>query len=312
MIRVLPLLALVIACDPPTDTGPVDDTAPVSTRTTPPDSYIPDDPARMVAIGDVHGDLEATREALRMAGAIDEADSWIGGELVVVQTGDQLDRGPDDRAVLDLFEALADQAFEAGGAVYALWGNHEVMNVELDLRYIHDDAWAHFDDVEYDPEDSELAGYTEDQRGRVAAFRPGGPYANILAGRNGAMVVGSTAFVHGGLLPDHAEYGIETFNAEVQGWMRGETSETGLILESESPVWARTYSDDPGIMECAQLDEALATLGAERMVVGHTIQDEINPACDGKIWRIDVGMSEHYGGSPAVLEITPDGFSVID
>jgi len=312
MIRVLPLLTLVIACDPPADTGPVDDTALVSTRAAPPDTFIPDAPARMVAIGDVHGDLEATREALRLAGAIDDADTWIGGDLVVMQTGDQIDRGPDDRAVLDLFEALADQAFEAGGAVYSLWGNHEVMNVELDLRYIHDDGWAAFDDIEYDPEDSEIAGYTEDQRGRVAALRPGGPYASILAGRNGAMVVGSTAFVHGGILPDHATYGIETFNAEVQGWMRGETSETGLILESESPVWARTYSDDPGIMECAQLEEALATLSADRMVVGHTIQDEINPACDGKIWRIDVGMSEHYGGSPAVLEITPDGFSVID
>ncbi len=312
MNRVLPLLALVFACDPAADTGPVDDTAPAATRAAPPDTFIPAAPARIVAIGDVHGDLEATREALRLAGAIDETDTWIGGDLVVMQTGDQIDRGPDDRAVLDLFEALADQAFEAGGALYSLWGNHEVMNVELDLRYIHDDAWAPFDDLEYDPEDSEIASYSEDMRGRVAAFRPGGPYAAILAGRNGAMVVGGTAFVHGGILPDHATYGIETFNAEVQSWMRGETAESGLILESESPVWARTYSDEPGIIECAQLDEALATLGADRMVVGHTIQDEINPGCDGKVWRIDVGMSDHYGGSPAVLEITPDGFSVID
>ncbi len=266
----------------------------------------------MVALGDVHGDLEATRAALQLAGAIDETDTWIGGELVVVQTGDQIDRGPDDRAILDLFEVLADQAHEAGGAVYALWGNHEVMNVELDLRYIHDDAWAPFDDIEYDPEDPELAGYDEDQRGRIAAFRPGGPYAAMLAGRNGAMVVGGTAFVHGGVLPDHAKYGIETFNAEVQTWMRGESEQTGLILASESPIWTRAYGEDPGTLECAQLNSALDTLGAERMVVGHCVQDEINPACDGKVWRIDVGMSDYYGGSPAVLEITADGFSVIE
>src|SRR5690349_1495369 len=44
-------------------------------------------PERLVAIGDVHGDYEATRRALRLAGATDENDRWIGGELVIVQTG---------------------------------------------------------------------------------------------------------------------------------------------------------------------------------------------------------------------------------
>lgn len=311
MIRPSLFLLLAVACNPSADTGP-GDTAPPSGRAQPPPSFIADAPARLVAIGDVHGDLDATRAALLLAGAIDESDLWIGGELVLVQTGDQIDRGPDDRAILDLFEDLADQADVAGGAVYALWGNHEVMNVELDLRYIHDDAWAAFDDVEYAPEDPELAGYTAEQLGRVAAFRPGGPYAAMLAGRNGVMVVGSTVFVHGGVLPEHAEYGIEAFNAEVQGWMRGETSQTGLILESDSPVWTRTYGEDPGTPQCVQLGSVLDLLGAERMVVGHSVQDEVNPACDGKVWRIDVGMSAYYGGSPAVLEIAGDEVTVIE
>ena len=47
---------------------------------------------RIVAIGDLHRDLIATRTALRLAGAIDERDRWVGGTTVVVQTGDQLDR----------------------------------------------------------------------------------------------------------------------------------------------------------------------------------------------------------------------------
>ena len=38
---------------------------------------------RVVAIGDVHGDLGAARRALRLAGAIDEEDKWIGGELAL-------------------------------------------------------------------------------------------------------------------------------------------------------------------------------------------------------------------------------------
>ena len=61
---------------------------------------------RIVAIGDLHGDLEATRRALRLAGAIDERDTWIGGDLVVVQAGDQLDRGNGEQAIIDLLERL--------------------------------------------------------------------------------------------------------------------------------------------------------------------------------------------------------------
>ena len=67
-------------------------------------SCVGEDEQRIVAFGDVHGDLEAARGALRLAGAIDEQDRWIGGDLIVVQTGDQLDRGDQEQAILDLFE----------------------------------------------------------------------------------------------------------------------------------------------------------------------------------------------------------------
>jgi hypothetical protein len=43
------------------------------------------------------------------------------------------------------------------------------------------------------------------------------------------------------------------------------------------------------------------------MVVGHTVQEpHISSACGGRVWRIDVGMSRHYGGAPSVLEVVGD------
>ena len=84
----------------------------------------------------LHGDLEATRRALRLAGAIDASDHWIGGGLVVVQTGDQLDRGGDEPEITALLSRLAVEAVEAGGAVHVLNGNHELINVGLDFRYV--------------------------------------------------------------------------------------------------------------------------------------------------------------------------------
>ena len=61
---------------------------------------------RVIAVGDVHGDLAAARRALRLARVVDEDDQWVGGATWVVQVGDQLDRGDDEQAILDWFERL--------------------------------------------------------------------------------------------------------------------------------------------------------------------------------------------------------------
>ncbi len=279
--------------------------------TTPPPTVL-EAPERLVAFADVHGDLAAARGVLLLAGLIDVNDAWTGGTTVVVQTGDQLDRGDDEQAILDLFEALREQAWAAGGGFYPLLGNHETMNVGLDLRYVTDGGFADFADTPYNPADPTLTTYPLEQRGRVAAFRPGGPYAVMLAGHNLTMRVGDTVFVHGGILPDHARAGLATINAEVQAWMRGEAEEPDQWTHSDTaPVWSRHYSDDPDTADCITLTETLEILGAARMVVGHTVQTTANPDCDGKVWRMDVGMASYYGGSPAALEIAGETVTLL-
>src|SRR5690349_13393639 len=104
-------------------------------------------PKRLVAFGDVHGDLPATKRALKLGGAIDDAGEWVGGDLFVVQTGDQLDRGDDDRAILDYFAELTEKAKAKGGTFLPLNGNHELMNVVLDFRYVTEGAYAPFNDI---------------------------------------------------------------------------------------------------------------------------------------------------------------------
>jgi hypothetical protein len=48
------------------------------------------------------------------------------------------------------------------------------------------------------------------------------------------------------------------------------------------------------------------------MVVGHTPQKpSIAPACDSKVWRIDVGLAQFYGGPVQALEIRGDDVRVI-
>ncbi len=302
---------ILLACTG-TTTGDTDSTAPAN----PPDplavapSVLPA-PERLVGFADVHGDLQATLGVLQLAGLTDASGHWVGGDTVVVQTGDQLDRGDDEQAILDLFEQLRVEAAEAGGGFHPLLGNHETMNVEWDFRYVTEGGFADFADTAHDPDDPALAELEPEERGRAAAFMPGGPYAQVLATHNMTMQVGDTVFVHGGILPEHAQAGLDTINSEVQAWIRGETEAPEAWISGEAPVWTRLYSDEDA-PDCALLTEALATLGATRMVVGHTVQNAANPDCDDQVWRMDVGMAEHYGGSSAAVEIRGDVVTLLE
>lgn len=216
----------------------------------------------------------------------------------MVQVGDQLDRGYHEEPILNLFEQLREEAAEAGGRFLALNGNHEILQAE-----------GNFSDVF----DLEAFGGLE---ARELAFAPGGEWAMVLAKRNVIIKVGRTVFVHGGALPSHAALGLELMNAEARAWLAGELPvEPEHIDGSGSLVWDRTYSDDdPDDIvadRCELLDEALAIFDADRIVVAHTPQDEINSICDDKAWRIDTGMAAYYGGSLEALEITGDIISII-
>jgi len=267
---------------------------------------------RVVAFGDVHGDLPAVRSVLRLARVIDQEDHWNGAKTVVVQTGDQLDRGDDEPEILDLFDRLESEARKAGGAFHTLNGNHEVMNVAADFRYVTPGGFADFENTPNDGKSNRRSPLLpEAQQGRARAFMPGGPFARRLASHPVAIVVGDSVFVHGGILPAHVRYGIARINAETRRWMLGETARIPAILDGESaPIWSREYSEgEPSDEACRDLGAALEGLGAKRMVVGHTVQKNgITNGCQGRVWRIDVGLGAHYGGQAAALEI--DGSEV--
>lgn len=266
-------------------------------------------------MGDVHGDLDATRRALRLAGAIDAADTWIGGKLVVVQTGDQLDRGDDERKILDLFARLRDEAQRAGGEFISLNGNHELMNVGFDFRYVTRAGFDTFADVKPETPDGDarIRGLAEEARGRGAAFAPGGSYAKKLAEQNLFVKVGQHVFVHGGIAPRHVNYGLGKMNREAKDFLLGKAREAPpVVVGEDGPVWLRTYSAAPGREECATLESALTLLGARAMVMGHTVQrGGVSDACDKRAYRIDVGMARYYGGPIQVLEIVGDRVTVL-
>ena len=179
-------------------------------------------------------------------------------------------------------------------------GNHEVLNAAGITTYVSPRSAATFEN-------------------RATAFSTGGALARELAEWPVACVVGDTAFCHAGLTLAQVKHGLEAVNKESARWLESDsgTLPPELLWPStprspKSPLWMRDLSDPPtGAPEpaaCSELAEALAVLGAKRLVVGHTVQPQISCACDCTVFRIDVGLSSAMGGGlPQALEIGTDG-----
>lgn len=244
-------------------------------------------PARVVAVGDLHGDPEAALDTLRLAGLVDDQGGWAGGAAVLVQTGDTTDRGPSSRAVLELMVRLQQEAPAAGGRVITLLGNHEVMNLQGDWRYVSEADLADFGG----------------QQARQAALSPEGELGRWLRDQPAVAQVGETVFVHGGVRPAWAALGVQGLAAAVDAALEGRASPE--VLGDEGPLWYRGYLQAPEPIACAELGQALTALGARRMVVGHTTQrtGRIAARCGGQLLAIDTGISAHYGGHRAALEL---------
>lgn len=189
---------------------------------------------RIVAIGDVHGAYDALVATLQAADVIDSDLAWSGGKTHLVSTGDLLDRGPDSRRVMDLMIRLEYEARRAGGRVHQLLGNHEVMNLIGDLRYVADEEYAAFLDIESVVEreywyerfrrskpadiDESAARFAFDAHappgffGHRRAFRRDGYYGKWLLNKPFTVVINDTAFVHGGIPPFVLEHGLAGVN----------------------------------------------------------------------------------------------------
>lgn len=102
---------------------------------------------RIVAIGDIHGNIDGLKSILTTAGLIGAGGRWRGGRTHLIQTGDYMDRGEQTRAVLDFLMALEPRARKAGGRALALLGNHEVMNLIGDTRDVTREIFATFADA---------------------------------------------------------------------------------------------------------------------------------------------------------------------
>lgn len=303
---------------------------------------------RVVAVGDVHGTYDGFVQVLQLAGVVDGGLRWSGGKAHLVQVGDVPDRGPDSRKVMDLLMRLEKEAAKAGGRVHALLGNHEVMNMIRDLRYVSAGEYEAFRTRDSEVMREEVyrrsleearrrakaekttldeaafrerflkqapLGYVEHRR----AFAPEGTYGRWLRRHDAVVKINGVVFVHGGLTPEVAALGCKGINDTIRREMTADLDRTrdsplqSLSGREDGPLWYRGLAREDEATLAPKVDEVLRALGARAVVVGHTPREtgRIEARLGGRVVLIDVGMLPAFGGHLAALEITPEGMTAL-
>ena len=237
-------------------------------------------------IADTHGEFDSVTKLLRNAGLIDDAGRWSGRRQHIVFLGDIVDRGPDVTRLLWMLYRLEREAHAAGGGVYLLLGNHELMVMLNDLRYVHPQEMqlAHLHGRPYqrllDPRQSLL--------GRWLATKPP------------VIKAGDLLLVHGGVRAEFAKYSPQQLARTLAQHMHDEIffahSDTTLhvtvdsarlaawenfLLSERSLFWNRSYVESDTMAD--ELDYVLKQFGAATMVVGHTPVQSIHARYDGRL-----------------------------
>ena len=220
--------------------------------------------ARVVAFGDVHGAYQDWTALLQELGIVDADLNWSGGKTHLVSLGDLIDRGPGSRKVVELLMKLDQQAEQAGGAVHMVLGNHEVMVMTGDLRYVSPQEFAAFAEDETQAQRDAL--YTEYRRlnpggdeatvrqtfdqqyppGFVAlreAFSQSGALGRWLIQQPFVVKVNDKVYMHGGIASIASEDSLETLNAKLRGELKGFLDSMDALRAAGVMPWYVDYHD---------------------------------------------------------------------
>src|ERR1043165_3624077 len=235
---------------------------------------------KLLALSDIEGNFSSFRKLLQANGVIDSNFNWQFGNGHLVLIGDFVDRGEQVTEVLWLIYSLEEKAKTAGGMVHFILGNHEIMNMSNDLRYVNKKYWENTTllNEKYETlygENSELGRW--------------------LRSKNIIENVGGILFMHGGISANINRLGfsINTINEMARPYYADTTYNylppLDTLFSDKGPFWYRGYYFGNKKATAKQVDSTLTLFGTDYIATGHTIvADTISVWFNGKIFNTDV------------------------
>ena len=154
------------------------------------------------------------------------------------------------------------------------------------------------------------------------AWGPSGELGKWAAASPAIAKIGSTLFVHGGLSAEYVKLSLDAVNRRVAAAMASaDDSPRSVLTDPLGPLWYRGLTGrDPDADQIRavgppaphlsveqELDTVLSAYGAKHIVIAHTPSLQgILIQYDGRLARIDTGISHYYGGPLSWLEIVGD------
>jgi hypothetical protein len=258
---------------------------------------------RRVVVGDIHGELDGFREILRNAGLVDSKDNWSGGDCILIQTGDVIDRGPYSREGVELLRKLQKEAADVKGEVIRLCGNHELMLLQHNFSYVSFN----------DPESLIVELKEEIARGDVRASYTDGERLYTHAGLRSAIrdiLVAEMKSVK----PQSKSSKIKLIllSDYINRVFKGAAKKNDL---DQHPIFhvGRERGGDASVGGIFWCDFSSISPSVEAFTIpqifGHTPtrRNGVKTAHGLRLIDVDAGMCRVFGDARVYLEITPEG-----
>ncbi len=249
----------------------------------------------IVAISDAHGQYDLMINLLKANRVIDEQNQWIFGKGHLVITGDNLDRGDKVMEILWFLFFLEKQAAKAGGKVHVLLGNHEVMVLQGDIRYLNRKYLY-------------TSGILKNRYHLM--FAEGSILGDWIANHKVMTSINRSLFLHGGISEEilKLDFSLEKMNEIfTQHLVRFKDKSVlknpklSTLYEENGPLWYRGYFKKEE-MQNFPIDKILKKLNQDRIIVGHTSFDSIRSFYGGKVLGIDCSIKVGKTGEVLIYE----------
>ncbi|NML22965.1 metallophosphoesterase [Pseudoflavitalea sp. G-6-1-2] len=251
-------------------------------------------PSQLFVVSDIEGNFAPLFKLLVAGGVISQKMEWLYGSGHVVILGDCFDRGEEVTECLWLIYGLEEKAKRHGGHVHYILGNHEIMNMNGDWRYVHP-RYAVGTVSLTDP--PAALYYANDELWRW------------LQSKNVIERIGNYLFVHGGVSRELLDLRLSLseinalarpyYSHKFPEFLSDNTLHT-LFSADISPFWYRGYYN--GVADKSLVKNTLKFYNSKHIITGHTMLETITFFFDGKVINVNTDHANNFSEGLMVMK----------